>query len=168
MKNATQDTFAVNMEQQTTTDAKCHQSENKWHSAEEYGKYLGVKNSKVKIFPFLLICLVFILSSCKTVYVPVEKERVVNNYEYKTENVYHQDSIYITEKEKGDTIYITEFRYKYIDKVRTDTIHMTDSIYTEKIITKTVELKPKKKAVAMLLSLFGIAVAALLFLFKIK
>ena len=64
--------------------------------------------------------------SCKTIqYVPVPE--IQKEYITKTDTTIIQDSIYIKEWEKADTVYLDRFKYKYIYNIKTDTIFRTDT-----------------------------------------
>lgn len=75
--------------------------------------------------------LVVMLSGCTTIKeVPVEK--VVTKTEYRDrlqyDSIYTRDSIYL--QDKGDTIYLSKYKYIYRDKLVRDTayVHRIDSI----------------------------------------
>lgn len=76
----------------------------------------------------LPIIIMLLLVSCKTVYVPVETEKVRTEYvtTEKIDSIYVKDSLYI--KEKNDTILIYKEKIRYQYKMLTDTIIKTDSI----------------------------------------
>ena len=64
--------------------------------------------------------------SCKTIqYVPVPE--IQKEYITKTDTTIIQDSIYIKEWAKADTVYLDRFKYKYIYNIKTDTIFRTDT-----------------------------------------
>lgn len=80
---------------------------------------------------WMIITLIFILLmcvSCKPV------ERIVTQTEYKTEyrdriqkdSIYVQDSVMI--REKGDSVWIREVKYKYVDRFLRDTVNITDTV----------------------------------------
>lgn len=82
-------------------------------------------------------------SAPKVVYVPqTEKEYV---YAEKIDTTIIRDSIYITEKQQGDTIYINKVeyrdRYRYIN--RTDTLVKVDTIGVPYPVEKIVEVEKK-------------------------
>ena len=66
-----------------------------------------------------LIFLAAILYSCKSIqYVPVETTKRDTTYlsQTKIDSIYHRDSIYV--ERKGDTVYLSKYKYlyKYIEK----------------------------------------------------
>lgn len=77
-----------------------------------------------------LIFLATILYSCKSIqYVPVETTKRDTTYLSRTkiDSIYHRDSIYV--EHKGDTVYLSKYKYlyKYIEK--------HDTLWREKIDT---------------------------------
>lgn len=77
-----------------------------------------------------LIFLATILYSCKSIqYVPVETTKRDTTYlsQTKIDSVYHRDSIYV--EHKGDTVYLSKYKYlyKYIEK--------RDTLWREKVDT---------------------------------
>lgn len=70
------------------------------------------------------------LSACKSIkYVPVETIKVDTTYisQTKIDSIYHRDSIYV--EHKGDTVYLSKYKYlyKYIEK--------HDTLWREKVDT---------------------------------
>lgn len=77
-----------------------------------------------------LIFLATILYSCKSIqYVPVETMKRDTTYlsQTKIDSIYHRDSIYV--EHKGDTVYLSKYKYlyKYIEK--------RDTLWREKVDT---------------------------------
>ena len=77
-----------------------------------------------------LIFLATILYSCKSIqYVPVETTKRDTTYlsQTKIDSIYHRDSIYV--ERKGDTVYLSKYKYlyKYIEK--------HDTLWREKVDT---------------------------------
>ena len=78
-----------------------------------------------------LIFLATILYSCKSIqYVPVETTKRDTTYlsQTKIDRIYHRDSIYV--EHKGDTVYLSKYKYlyKYIEKHDTLWREKTDTI----------------------------------------
>ena len=78
-----------------------------------------------------LIFLATILYSCKSIqYVPVETTKRDTTYlsQTKIDSIYHRDSIYV--ERKGDTVYLSKYKYlyKYIEKHDTLWHEKTDTI----------------------------------------
>ena len=77
-----------------------------------------------------LIFLATMLYSCKSIqYVPVETMKRDTTYlsQTKIDSIYHRDSIYV--EHKGDTVYLSKYKYlyKYIEK--------HDTLWREKVDT---------------------------------
>lgn len=77
-----------------------------------------------------LIFLATILYGCKSIqYVPVETVKRDTTYlsQTKIDSIYHRDSIYV--ERKGDTVYLSKYKYlyKYIEK--------HDTLWREKVDT---------------------------------
>lgn len=77
-----------------------------------------------------LIFLATILYSCKSIqYMPVETTKRDTTYlsQTKIDSIYHRDSIYV--ERKGDTVYLSKYKYlyKYIEK--------HDTLWREKVDT---------------------------------
>lgn len=77
-----------------------------------------------------LIFLATILYGCKSIqYVPVETTKRDTTYlsQTKIDSIYHRDSIYV--ERKGDTVYLSKYKYlyKYIEK--------RDTLWREKVDT---------------------------------
>ena len=77
-----------------------------------------------------LIFLATILYSCKSIqYVPVETTKRDTTYlsQTKIDSIYHRDSIYV--EHKGDTVYLSKYKYlyKYTEK--------RDTLWREKVDT---------------------------------
>lgn len=77
-----------------------------------------------------LIFLANILYGCKSIqYVPVETTKRDTTYlsQTKIDSIYHRDSIYV--EHKGDTVYLSKYKYlyKYIEK--------HDTLWREKVDT---------------------------------
>ena len=88
----------------------------------------------------ILICLMGFLS-CKTIqYVPVPE--IQKEYITKTDTTIIQDSIYIKEWAKADTVYLDRFKYKYIYNIKTDTIFRTDTTTVIKEVEVPVKSVP--------------------------
>ena len=97
----------------------------------------GNNNDNGRMAMYLLVMIVsglmllFLICSCKTVYVPVPGE-TKTEYIYKEnhDTAFVKDSIYIKEVQKGDTIRITEYRdrYRFRYITTTDTIVRVDSV----------------------------------------
>ena len=80
----------------------------------------------------MLLC----LGGCKTKYVPVERlttDTLIITKQQR-DSIWLHDSVHVTEKQAGDTIFLTttKLHTKYVDRLRIDTIYQakTDSVVT--------------------------------------
>lgn len=118
----------------------------------------------------VILCIIMILlTSCSIAkYQPTQRDSVIVT---KLDTKVHYDSVYIYKydiiKEKGDTVYITktntEYKYKYLDKIKIDTIYL-DKIVTE---TKLVE-KPLTKFQTFQIKTFWVLIVLVIGLLIIK
>lgn len=88
----------------------------------------------------------YFLTSCspKVRVVPVERTRVERRDRWRLDSVYVHDSIYLTERMAGDTIYKVKEVYRWRDRWRIDTINTgrIDSVR----VTEVVEVPAKLAA----------------------
>lgn len=106
-----------------------HDNDNRWR--------------EVMIIVFLsLIALALTSCSPKVRLVPVERTHIEWRDRLRLDSVYLHDSIYLTEKQAGDTIYKVKEVYRWRDRWRVDTVNTgrTDSI------TEVVEVPAKLTA----------------------
>ena len=83
----------------------------------------------------IFLILIFALCGCtKRIYIPVTT--TVTEIEYRDrlqhDSIYFSDSVLI--ETKGDTVFNTKIKYRYINKIVKDTVNRTDSVYVEKPI----------------------------------
>lgn len=79
----------------------------------------------------LLFITIWLLFGCRSIqYVPVETVKVEYKDRLKIDSVIKYDSIFYDRYMKGDTIFVTKEKYKYIDKIKIvrDSVFRTDSI----------------------------------------
>ena len=80
------------------------------------------------MFWVLPLCwLLSVLAGCRSVrYVPVEAARTDSVYvdRWQRDSVYLKDSVYVSQRMSGDTVYVDKVAHKYVyrDKWRTDTV----------------------------------------------
>ena len=80
------------------------------------------------MFWVLALCwLMPVLAGCRSVrYVPVEAVRTDSVYvdRWQRDSVYLKDSVYVSQRMSGDTVYVDKVAHKYVyrDKWRTDTV----------------------------------------------
>lgn len=86
----------------------------------------------------------YALTSCspKVRVVPVERTRVEWRDRLRLDSVYVHDSIYLTEKQAGDTIYKVKEVYRWRDRWRVDTINTgrVDSVRVTEVVEVPAEL----------------------------
>lgn len=86
----------------------------------------------------------YALTSCspKVRVVPVERTRTEWRDRLRLDSIYVHDSIYLTEKQAGDTIYKTKEVYRWRDRWRVDTINTgrTDSIRVTEVVEVPAQL----------------------------
>ena len=83
----------------------------------------------------ILFFIVFAVFGCtKTIYIPLTN--TITEIEYRDrlqrDSLYFSDSVLI--ETKGDTVYNTKIKYRYINKLVRDTVNRFDSVYVEKPI----------------------------------
>lgn len=92
------------------------------------------------------VALIYALTSCspKVRVVPVERTRVEWRDRWRLDSVYIHDSVYLTERMAGDTIYKVKEVYRWRDRWRVDTINTgrIDSVR----VTEVVEVPAKLTA----------------------
>lgn len=108
----------------------------------------------------LIIILLSICTACTTtkyIEVPVETTKIeyVNKVESKIDSVFIRDSIdrYIN----GDTVFLNKYHtiYKYVDRVKVDTVIKIDSIQTP-IYVETIKYENKIKSYQSFLMYSGV------------
>jgi len=81
-----------------------------------------------QLFVILFIS-VFIFTGCKSTkieYIPLASIHTEVRDNYLRDSIYLHDSIYV--RNAGDTVWIEKYSYKYVDRIKTDSIHIHDSI----------------------------------------
>ena len=108
-----------------------------------------------------LSLLALALTSCspKVRLVPVERTHIEWRDRLRLDSIYLHDSIYITEKQAGDTVYKVKEVYRYRDRWRIDTINTgrIDSVRVTEVVEVPAKLtawqKWRLKAFAPLLAI---------------
>lgn len=105
-----------------------------------------------KILFILLSCFALALISCKTIYVPQVETRTEYVDRVVRDTTIAHDSVFVREYIKGDTIHITEYKYKtlYRSVIQSDTIIQQDTIYKDRVVEKVVVEKYKPKYLVVL------------------
>lgn len=96
--------------------------------------------------------LVLLLSSCsRSVYVPVETVRVDTFLKtaVRVDSVRLTDSVYVSERTVGDTVYIVKTRTQWRDRLqlRVDTVYRSQTDTITKVVEVVVEKKAKSRKV---------------------
>ena len=88
----------------------------------------------------------YFLTSCspKVRVVPVEHTRIEWRDRLRLDSIYLHDSIYLTEKQAGDTIYKVKEVFRFRDRWRVDTINTgrIDSVHVTEVVEVPVKLTP--------------------------
>lgn len=96
----------------------------------------------------IYIIVLFCLWGCKsrTIYVPVESKKTEYIDRVKRDSIFMKDSVFIDRFFKGDTMLIVENRYvlEYRDKLKVDTINITDSIQVPYPVVEVKEINKLK------------------------
>ena len=77
----------------------------------------------------VIVVILFIslaMSSCRTVYVPVESVRTEYRDRTLHDSIHVQDSVYL--REQGDTVFMDKWHTKYVERLRVDSIHVRDTV----------------------------------------
>ena len=96
--------------------------------------------------------LVLLLSSCsRSVYVPVETVRVdtLVKLAVRVDSVRLTDSVYVSERTVGDTVYVVKTRTQWRDRLqlRVDTVYRSQTDTITKVVEVVVEKKAKRRKV---------------------
>ena len=96
--------------------------------------------------------LVLLLSSCsRSVYVPVETVRVDTFVKtaVRVDSVRLTDSVYVSERTVGDTVYVVKTRTQWRDRLqlRVDTVYRSQTDTITKVVEVVVEKKAKSRKV---------------------
>lgn len=93
-------------------------------------------NSRLSI----LLAVLLLAASCSPRIIEHVRTEVVYRDRVQKDSVYFRDSVFISEKVKGDTVYVDRFKYKYIYKDK----YKTDTLLREVHDTTAVEVKVEK------------------------
>lgn len=113
------------------------------------------------------ILFILLLAGCtKTIYVPQTRTEYVNRE--RVDSLFIHDSVFVRERVKGDTVYLTRDRWRteYRDRLRVDTIIRTDSIPYPVEVVKTEYRTPAP--VRWLAWMGGVAIAVCGFILSCK
>ena len=93
-----------------------------------------------------------LLSSCsRSVYVPVETVRVDTFVKtaVRVDSVRLTDSVYVSERTVGDTVYVVKTRTQWRDRLqlRVDTVYRSQTDTITKVVEVVVEKKAKRRKV---------------------
>ena len=107
-----------------------------------------MKKSFLKSLTILLVLsmamTILVLPSCKSHNTPLISRMDTNSYQVhalqRIDTIYRHDSVFIQERTKGDTVYLT--RTEWRDRWRIREVH--DTIHNTQYITQTIEHPPEK------------------------
>lgn len=122
-----------------------------------------------KYIVILTVAILFIVQSCRTVTqvkeIPIETIKTEYKDKVIQDSIYFRDSILILQK--GDTIYSTQVKYRYVYKNRIDTIIKVDTIPNIVTITNT-EVQNKLYNWQKILIVIGLITTLLLISYIVK
>ena len=105
------------------------------------------------------------ITSCSTIkYVPIETTRVA--YKNHVDTLRQRDSIYIKEYMKGDTVYVTKEKFKYLYKVKIDTVAVHDSTQVPYPVEVTKEVTPSWCYKLVIFDVIALLILTLIFAIK--
>ena len=111
----------------------------------------------------IILMFTLLLSGCKTTeYIKVPVETVRTEYKVQKDSIYLHDSINVYTETKGDTVYITKFKYKIKETFKTDTILKRDSIPVIVEVEKMVEVNKLHSWQKTLMWIGGVGLLVLL------
>lgn len=107
----------------------------------------------------LLLAAVAALPSCRTVEQVAQKDSIRIEVRHDTLVWKLRDSVYITEKAKNDTVYITKYAERWHERERI--VERTDTLYVDNVKTETVTVsKTDKFTLASTVILWTLVAAA--------
>lgn len=113
--------------------------------------------------------ILFLFIGCSTIkYIPVD--RVKTEYISRADTTIIKDSVFIDRWKKADTVYLTKEKFKYIYKVKTDTLHRVDTITKIRTVEVPVEYIPeiyKRSFTFSIIIILGFVILLALKLYKI-
>ena len=108
------------------------------------------------IFLTVLCALFAGCCTCKPTPAVNDRDSTGWHTEWRTDTVREIDSVFVSVKEKGDTIRITEYRYKYRYLTHEVEVHDTVTVTQTETVTQTVEVEKPRKWWEMLAQAVGI------------
>ncbi len=87
--------------------------------------------------------------TCKQVPVSNDRDSTALHYEWQIDTIREVDSVFVSVKEKGDTVWMTTYKYKYIYKTRDVEVHDTTTVVEKVMVEVPVEVVkevPRKKS----------------------
>ena len=122
-------------------------------------------NSRLSI----LLAVLLLAGSCSPRIIEHVRTEVIYRDRVQKDSLYFRDSVFISEKVKGDTVYVDRFKYRYIykDKYQTDTLicEVHDTTSVEVKVEKSLSWGQKTKINAFWWLITAL-VAALLWIFR--
>ena len=83
------------------------------------------------------VCVVVVVSSsCKTLSEATTKENYREAHHHDTLRIYHRDSIYVTQRQRGDTITVTQYVERWRTQEKVVERHDTVAVAQTRMITR--------------------------------
>lgn len=102
--------------------------------------------------PMLVMAIILLLfngcCTCKKVAVGSDKDSTALHYEWQIDTIREVDSVFVSVREKGDTVWIEKYKYKYRYKTRDVEVHDTTTVVekvTVEVPVEVVKEVPRKK-----------------------
>ena len=112
-----------------------------------------MKTNRLSVWETLLVIIAvallgYFLTSCSPRVLPIENTRTEWRDRLRIDSIYIHDSVYVTERQAGDTIYKDKVVYRNRERVVHDTINTgrVDSVRVVQTITRHVEVPAKLTA----------------------
>lgn len=103
--------------------------------------------------PMLVMAVILLLNSgcctCKPTPIVVDKDSTGWHSEWQIDTIREIDSVFVHIKEKGDTVWMTTYKYKYLYKTRDVEVHDTTTVVEKVPVEVPVEVVkevPRKKS----------------------
>lgn len=119
---------------------------------EDANRQIASSGCCVPVLMAIALAITMAMASCCTCkQVPVVSDRDSTGWhtEWKADTIKEVDSVFVSVKEKGDTVWMTTYKYKYIYKTRDVEVHDTVSVVEKETIEVPVDVVkevPRKRS----------------------
>lgn len=105
--------------------------------------------------PMMLMAIVAVLlclgscCTCKKAVVSDDRDSTALHYEWQIDTIKEVDSVFVSVREKGDTVWVEKYKYKYRYKTRDVEVHDTTTVVERVTVEVPVEVAkevPRKKS----------------------